>query len=288
MFKILQGRLLNYMNRELPDVQAKFWRARRTKDQITKIRWLMEKAREFQKNVYFTDYTTAFDCVDHNTPRKILKEMGVTPYWLLRNLYVGQEATVRTRHGTTDWFKIGKGVQQSVYCHAAYLTHMQSVPSHSVMSDSATRWTIARQAPLSMGFSWQEYWSGFPFPPPGDFPDPWIEPGSPALVGRFFTTELLGSPLYADSVQLLSRVRLFATPWIAACQASLPITNSWSSDYIMWNVRLDELQVGIKIARRNSNNLKYADDITLMKESLSMRVKKGEWKHWLKTRHSKN
>ena len=125
-----------------------------------------------------------------------------------------------------------------------------------------------------MGFSWQEYRSGFPFPPPGDFPDPWIEPGSPALVGRFFTTELLGSPLYADSVQLLSRVWPFATPWIAACQASLPITNSWSSDYIMWNVRLDELQVGIKIARRNSNNLKYADDITLMKESLSMRVKK--------------
>ena len=142
MLKILQGRFLHYMNRELLDVQAKLWRGRGTRDQITKIHWLMEKAKEFQKNVHFIDYTTASDCVDHNTLRKILKEMGVPSYWLLRNRYVRQEATVRTRHGTTDWFKIGKGVQQGVYCHPVYLTHMQCAQSLTHVQLFVTRWTI--------------------------------------------------------------------------------------------------------------------------------------------------
>ena len=104
------------MNRELPDVQAGFRKGRGTRDQIANIPWIMEKAREFQKNNYFCfiEYAKAFDCVDHNKLWKILKEMGI-PYHLtclLRDLYAGKEATVRTGHGTTDWFQIGKGICQ--------------------------------------------------------------------------------------------------------------------------------------------------------------------------------
>ena len=116
MLKILKARLQQYMNRELPDVQAGFRKGRGTRDQIANICWIMEKAREFQKNIYvcFIDYAKAFDCVDHNKLWKILKEMGIPDHLicLLRNLYSGQEATVRTGHGTTDWFQIGKGVCQ--------------------------------------------------------------------------------------------------------------------------------------------------------------------------------
>ena len=116
MLKILQGRLQQYVNHELPDVQAGFKKGRRTTDQIGNIHWIMEKAREFQKNIYFCfiDYAKAFDYVDHNKLWKILKEIGITdhPTCLLRNLYAGQEATVRTGHGTTDWFQIGKEVRQ--------------------------------------------------------------------------------------------------------------------------------------------------------------------------------
>ena len=105
------------MNHELPDVQAGFRKGRGTRDQIANIRWIMEKAREFQKSVYFCfiDYAKVFDCVDHNKLRKSLKEMGIPDHLtcLLRNLYLGQEGTVRTGHGTTDWFQIGKGVCQS-------------------------------------------------------------------------------------------------------------------------------------------------------------------------------
>ena len=115
------------MNRELPDVQAGF---RKGRDQIANICWIMQKAREFQKNIYFCfiDNAKAFDCVDHNQLWKILKEMGIPDHLtcLLRNLYAGQEATVRTGHGTTDWFQIGKENVKAVYCHSAYLTHMQS------------------------------------------------------------------------------------------------------------------------------------------------------------------
>ena len=108
MLKILQARLQQYMNCELPDVQAGFRKGRGTRDQIANICWIMEKAREFQKNIYFCfiDYAKAFDCVDHNKLGKILKEMGIPDHLtcLLRNLYAGQEETVRTGHGTTDWF----------------------------------------------------------------------------------------------------------------------------------------------------------------------------------------
>ena len=116
MLKILQARLQQYVNHELPDVQAGFRKGRGTRDQIANICCIMGKAREFQKNIYFCfiDYAKAFDCVDHNKLWKILKEMGISDYLtcLLRNLYAGQEATVKTGHGTTDWFKIGKGVRQ--------------------------------------------------------------------------------------------------------------------------------------------------------------------------------
>ena len=130
MLKILQAKLQQYMNRELPDVQAGFRKGRGTKDQIANICWIMEKAREFQKNIYFcfSDYAKAFDFMDHNKLWEILKEMGISDHLtcLLRNLYAGQEATVRTGHGTTDWFQIGKGYIKAAYCHPAYLTYMQS------------------------------------------------------------------------------------------------------------------------------------------------------------------
>ena len=164
MLKILQARLQQYVNRELPDVQAGFRKGRGTRDQIANICWIIERAREFRKNIYFCfiDYAKAFDCVDHNKLWKILQEMGIPDHLtcLLRNLYAVQEATVRTGHGTTDWFQIGKGVCQgcllrnlyagqeeatvraghgtrdsfqigkgvcqAVYCHPAYLTCMQS------------------------------------------------------------------------------------------------------------------------------------------------------------------
>ena len=104
------------MNRELPDVQAGFRKGRGTRGQIANIRWIMEKAREFQESIHvcFIDYAKAFDCVYHNKLWKILKEMGIPDHLtcLLRNLYAGQEATVRTGHGTTDWFQLGKGVRQ--------------------------------------------------------------------------------------------------------------------------------------------------------------------------------
>ena len=116
MLKILQARLPQYVNHELPDVQAGFRKGRRTWDQIANILWVIKKAREFQKNIYFcfTDYAKAFDCVDDNKLWKILKEMGIPDHltWLLRNLYAGQEATVRTGYGTTDWFQIRKGAHQ--------------------------------------------------------------------------------------------------------------------------------------------------------------------------------
>ena len=155
------------MNCELPDVQTGFRKGRGTRDQIVNIRWIFEKAREFQKNIYFCfiDYAKAADCVDHNKLWKILKEMGMPDHltYLLRNLYAGQEATVRTGYGTTDWFQIGKGV-----CQGCIL--------------------------------------------------------SPCLL-------------------------------------------TFYAEYIMRNTRLEEAQAGIKIAGRNINNLRYADDPTLMAES---------------------
>ena len=155
------------MNRELPDVQVVFRKGRGSRDQITNIRWICRKAREFEKHIYFCfiDYAKAFDFVDRNKLWKILKEMRIPDHLtcLLRNLYAGQEATVRPGHGTTDWFQIGKGVGQGC-----------------------------------------------------------------VLLPCLFN-------LYAE--------------------------------YIMQNSRLDEAQAGIKTARRNINNLRYADDTTLMAES---------------------
>ena len=116
MLKNLQARLQQYLNCELPDVQAGFRKGRGTRDQIANICWIIKKAREFQKNIYFCyiDYAKAFDCVDHNKLWIILKEMEIPDHLthLLRNLYAGQEATVRTGHGTTDWFQTGKVVCQ--------------------------------------------------------------------------------------------------------------------------------------------------------------------------------
>ena len=120
------------MNWELPDVQAGFRKGRGTRDQIAIIRWNVEKAREFQKNIYFCfiDYAKAFDCVDHNKLWNILKEMGIPDHFtcLLRNLHADQEATVRTGHGTMDWLQIEKGVHQGCILSPAYLTSMQSTP----------------------------------------------------------------------------------------------------------------------------------------------------------------
>ena len=188
MLKILQARLQQHVNCELPDVQAGFRKGRGTRDQTVNIHWIIVKVREFQKNVYFCfiDYAKAFDCVDHNKLWKILKEMGIPDHLpcLLRNLYAGQEATVRTGQGTTDWFQIGKGVLQGCIL-------------------------------------------------------------SPCLFN-----------LYAE--------------------------------YIMRNAGLDKAQAGIKIARRNINNLRYADDTTLMAESeeelksLLMKVKEESEKVGLK------
>ncbi|XP_055415995.1 delta-sarcoglycan isoform X2 [Bubalus kerabau] len=187
-------RLQQYVNREIPDVQAGFRKGRGTRDQIANICWIMKKAREFQKSIYFCfiDYAKAFDCVDHNKLWKILKEMGIPDHLicLLRNLYAGQEATVRTGHGTTDWFQIGKGVHQGCIL-------------------------------------------------------------SPYLFN-----------LYAE--------------------------------YIMRNAGLEETQAGIKISGRNINNLRYADDTTLMADSeeefksLLMKVKVESEKVGLKLNIQKN
>ena len=166
MLKILQARLQQYVKHELPDIQAGFRKGRGTRDQIANIHWIIERARKFQKNIYcFNDNVKAFDCVDHNKLREILKKMEIPDHLacFLRNLYVGQEATVRTGHGTTNWFQIGKGICQGC---------------------------------------------------------------------------ILSSCLF----------NLYA-------------------EYIMRNAGLEEAQAGIKIAGRNINNLRYADDTTLMAES---------------------
>ena len=129
MLKILQVRLQQYMNHELPDVQAGFRKGRGTRDQIANIRWIIKKPREFQKNIYFCsiDYAKAFDCVDHNKLCQVLKEMGILDHLtcLLRNLYAHQEATELDMEQQTG-FKSGKDYVKAVYCHPAYLTYMQS------------------------------------------------------------------------------------------------------------------------------------------------------------------
>ena len=128
MLKILQERLRQYVNHELPDVQAGFRKGRGTRDQIANICWIMEKAREFQKSIYFcfVDYTKAFDSVDHNKLWKILQQMGIPDYLtcLLRNLYAGQEATLEPNMEQWTGSKLGKEYIKAVYCHPTYLTYM--------------------------------------------------------------------------------------------------------------------------------------------------------------------
>ena len=130
MLKIIQARLQQYMKHALPNVQAGFRKGKGTRDQIANIRWIMEKAREFQENIYycFIDYAKAFDCVNHNKLWKILKEISIPDHLtcLLKHLYAGQGVTVKTGHGKINWLQIGKEYIKAVYCHPAYLTCMQS------------------------------------------------------------------------------------------------------------------------------------------------------------------
>ena len=127
MLKILQGRLQQYVNRELPDVQAGLRKGRGTRNQIANIRWIIKKARKFQKNFFLITMPKPLTvCITTNW--KIVQEIGIPDYLtcLLRSLYAGQEARIRTGHGTTDWFQIGKGIHKAVCCHPAYLTYMQN------------------------------------------------------------------------------------------------------------------------------------------------------------------
>ena len=149
MFKILQARLQQYVIWEHADSQAGFRKGRVTRDQIASIPWITVKAREFQKNIYFcfTDYAKVFDCVDHNTLWKILKEMGI-PYHLtchLRNLYAGQEETVRSGHGTTDWFQIGKGVECCILSPCLFNLYAEYIMRNAGLDEVQARIKIARR-----------------------------------------------------------------------------------------------------------------------------------------------
>ena len=193
-----------------------------------------KRAREFQKNIYFcfSDYTKIFDSVNHNRLWKIHKDMGIPGHLicLLRNLYAGQEASVRTGHGTTDLFQTGKGVCQSCILSPAFLSlyaYMQSSESHPVVSD----------------FLW-----------PHGLYSPWNSPGQNTGVGSL---SLLQGIIPAQRLN----------PGLPHCRwilYQLSYKGSPYAEYIMWNARLDEAQAGIKIVRRNINNFRYADDTTLI------------------------
>ena len=136
------------MSHEIPDIQAGFRKGRGTRDQIANICWIIKKAREFQKNIYFcfTDYDKTFDCVDHNKLWKILKEMGIPDHLtcLLRNLYAGQEATVRTEHGTTDWFQIDKGICQGcIMSPCLFNLHAEYIMRNAGLDEAQARIKIA-------------------------------------------------------------------------------------------------------------------------------------------------
>ena len=160
MLKILQARLQQYVNRELPDVQAGFRKGRRTKEQIANICWIIKKAREFQKNIYFCfiDYSKTFDCVDNNKLWKIVQEMEIPDHLtcLLRNLYAGQEATVRTGHRTTNWFQIGKGVCQGcmlspclINLYAEYIKKLLNWMKHMLESRLPGEILITSDMPMT-------------------------------------------------------------------------------------------------------------------------------------------
>ena len=142
--------LQQYVSQERPDVQAGFRKGRGTRDQIAKFHWIIEKARELQKNIYFysIDYAKAFDCVDDNKMWKILKEMGIPDHLtcLLRNLYAGPEATVKTRHGTTDWFQIGKGVCQGcILSSCLFNLHADYIMRNAWLDESQAGIKISRR-----------------------------------------------------------------------------------------------------------------------------------------------
>ena len=150
MLKIFQARLQQYVNCELSDVQAGFRKGKGTRDQISNIRWIIKKSREFQKNIYFCfiHYAKAFDCVDHNKLWKILKEMGIPDHLtcLLRNLYAGQEATVRIGHGTSDWFHIGKGVRQGcVLSPCLFNLYTEYIVRHAGLEEAQAGIKISRR-----------------------------------------------------------------------------------------------------------------------------------------------
>ena len=149
MLKILQAMLQQHVSQELPDVHAGLWKGRGTRDQTANTCWIIEKARVFQKNtyLYFIDYAKAFDCVDHNEVWKILKEMGIPDHlsYLLRNLYAGQEAKVRTGHETIDWFKIGKEVWQSCILSPCLLNlYVEYIMRNTGLEESQAGIKIAR------------------------------------------------------------------------------------------------------------------------------------------------
>ena len=150
MFKILLARLQQFVNHEIPDVQAGFRKGRGIRDQIANIHWIMEKAREFQKNIYFCfiDYAKAFDCVDHNKLWKSLKEMRIPDHLtcLLRNLYAGQEATVRTGHETTDWLQTGKEVCEGcILSFCLFNFYAEYIMRNTGLDEAHTRIKIARK-----------------------------------------------------------------------------------------------------------------------------------------------
>ena len=158
MLKILQARLQQYVNHELPDVQAGFRKGRGTRAQIANIHWIIKKAGEFQKNIYFffIDCAKAFDCVDHNKLWRILKEMGIPDHLicLLRNLYAGQEATVRTGRGPTDWFQIGKGVCQGCILSPCLLNlYAEYIMRNTRLEEAQAGITIARRKSNNLSYA---------------------------------------------------------------------------------------------------------------------------------------
>ena len=150
MLKILPVMLPQFVKRELPNVQARFRKGRGTRDQMANIHWTIEKAREFQKHIYFcfTDYAKAFDYVDHNELWKIIQEMGLSDHLtcLLRNLYASQEATVRTGHGTTDWLQIRKGVRQGcILSHCLFNVYAEYIMRHVRLEEAQAGIKISRR-----------------------------------------------------------------------------------------------------------------------------------------------
>ena len=150
MLKILQARLQYYVNCEIPDIQTGFRKGRGTRNQMANIYWFIKKPKEFQKNIYFffIDYAKAFDCMDHNKLWKIFQEMGIPDYLtcLLRNLYAGQEATVRTGHGTMDWFQIGKGVHQGcILSPCLFNTYAEYIMRNTGLNESQAGIKISRR-----------------------------------------------------------------------------------------------------------------------------------------------